>query len=48
VLTTADRRELRLLFDELAVLARAPTETREPVFPPLPGGGRAAARQRRK
>jgi ParB family chromosome partitioning protein len=48
VLTAADRRELRLLFDELAMLARAPNGKREPVFPPLPARGRAAARQRRE
>ena len=35
-LTDADRRELRLLFSELALLARAPTGPRQRVFPPLP------------
>jgi ParB family chromosome partitioning protein len=36
-LTTADRRELRLLFVELGMLARAsPNGRQEPVFPPLP------------
>jgi ParB family chromosome partitioning protein len=36
-LNEADRRELRLLFSELAMLARAPTSHRKRVFPPLPG-----------
>lgn len=36
-LTEADRRELRMLFSELAMLARAPTTPRKRVFPPLPG-----------
>jgi len=35
-LTEAERRELRLVFRELALLARAPSEQRERVFPPLP------------
>jgi ParB family transcriptional regulator, chromosome partitioning protein len=35
-LTEADRRELRLLFAELSMLARAPTSRRRRVFPPLP------------
>jgi ParB family chromosome partitioning protein len=35
-LTEPDRRELRLLFSELAMLARAPTGPRRRVFPPLP------------
>jgi len=35
-LTEADRRELRQLFSELAMLARASTERRKLVFPPLP------------
>jgi ParB family transcriptional regulator, chromosome partitioning protein len=35
-LTEPDRRELRQLFSELAMLARASTERRKPVFPPLP------------
>jgi ParB family chromosome partitioning protein len=35
-LTEADRRELRLLFSELAMLGRAPTRRRQRVFPPLP------------
>ncbi|HEY3062712.1 MAG TPA: ParB/RepB/Spo0J family partition protein [Chloroflexota bacterium] len=37
VLTDSDRRELRMLFSELALLARAPTQARRQVFPPLPG-----------
>jgi ParB family chromosome partitioning protein len=36
-LTEADRRELRLLFSELTLLARAPTSPQRHVFPPLPG-----------
>jgi hypothetical protein len=35
-LTEADRRELRLLFADLTMLARAPAEKRNRVFPPLP------------
>jgi ParB/RepB/Spo0J family partition protein len=35
-LTEADRRELRMLFSELSMLARAPTTPRRRVFPPLP------------
>jgi ParB family chromosome partitioning protein len=35
-LSEADRRELRLLFNELALLARAPAGPRQRVFPPLP------------
>jgi ParB family transcriptional regulator, chromosome partitioning protein len=35
-LTEADRRELRLLFSELALLARAPTGPRRRIFPALP------------
>jgi ParB family chromosome partitioning protein len=35
-LTEADRRELRQLFSELALLARAPNERQARVFPPLP------------
>ena len=35
-LTDAQRRELRLLFMDLALLAKAPPEKREIVFPPLP------------
>jgi hypothetical protein len=36
-LSEADRRELRLLFEELALLARArPRADRRPIFPPLP------------
>jgi len=35
-LTDAQRRELRLLFMDLAMLAKAPPEKRELVFPPLP------------
>jgi hypothetical protein len=35
-LTDAQRRELRLLFMDLAMLAKAPPEKREIVFPPLP------------
>ena len=35
-LTEPDRRELRLLFAELSMLARAPTTRRRRVFPPLP------------
>jgi ParB family transcriptional regulator, chromosome partitioning protein len=35
-LTEAQRRELRLLFMDLALLAKAPGERREMVFPPLP------------
>jgi len=35
-LTEPDRRELRLLFAELSMLARAPTTRRQRVFPPLP------------
>jgi ParB family chromosome partitioning protein len=35
-LTEAQRRELRLLFMDLAMLAKAPPEKREIVFPPLP------------
>jgi ParB family chromosome partitioning protein len=34
-LTNLDRRELRLLFSELSLLARAPERRRKPVFPPL-------------
>jgi hypothetical protein len=34
-LMEGDRRELRLLFSELSLLARAPKERRRPVFPPL-------------
>jgi ParB family transcriptional regulator, chromosome partitioning protein len=34
-LTEADRRELRLLFGELGMLARAPKERRKPIIPPL-------------
>jgi ParB family chromosome partitioning protein len=34
--TDADRRELRGLFRELVLIARAPTEKRKPIFPPLP------------
>ena len=36
-LSEADRRELRLLFSEMALLARAPGGPRKKVFPPLPG-----------
>jgi ParB family chromosome partitioning protein len=35
-LTDAERRELRLLFIDLSVLAKAPSEPRAVVFPPLP------------
>ncbi len=35
-LTDAQRRELRLLFMDLALLAKAPPEKRQIVFPPLP------------
>lgn len=35
-LTETQRRELRLLFMDLAMLAKAPPEKREIVFPPLP------------
>ncbi len=35
-LTEAQRRELRLLFMDLAMLAKAPPDKREIVFPPLP------------
>jgi hypothetical protein len=35
-LTEADRRELRQLFSELALLARAPNVQQARVFPPLP------------
>ena len=35
-LTESERRELRLTFQELAMLAKAPTEERRIVFPPLP------------
>ena len=35
-LSEAERRELRLLFVDLAVLARAPAEPKKLVFPPLP------------
>jgi hypothetical protein len=35
-LTEAQRRELRLLFMDLALLAKAPPEKREIIFPPLP------------
>jgi ParB family transcriptional regulator, chromosome partitioning protein len=35
-LTEAQRRELRLLFMDLALLAKAPPEKRKLVFPPLP------------
>jgi ParB/RepB/Spo0J family partition protein len=35
-LTETDRRELRLLFRDLAVLARAPSSEEQPQFPPLP------------
>jgi ParB family chromosome partitioning protein len=35
-LTEAQRRELRLLFMDLALLAKAPPDKRELVFPPLP------------
>jgi ParB family chromosome partitioning protein len=47
-LTPADRRELDLLFDELAMLARAPTHPRDPVLSPLLAGGRDATRQHRE
>jgi ParB family chromosome partitioning protein len=36
-LSEADRRELRLLFSEMALLARAPDGPRKKVFPPMPG-----------
>jgi ParB family chromosome partitioning protein len=36
-LNEADRRELRVLFDDLSLLGRAPTSARKRVFPPLPG-----------
>jgi ParB family transcriptional regulator, chromosome partitioning protein len=36
LLTEGDRRELRQLFAELGVLARAPSTPRKRVFPPLP------------
>lgn len=42
-LNEADRRELRLLFHDLAMLAKAPAEPRAIVIPPLPEG-RAARR----
>jgi ParB/RepB/Spo0J family partition protein len=35
-LSESERRELRAVFRELALLARAPSEQRERVFPPLP------------
>ncbi len=35
-LSEAERRELRLLFQDLAVVARAPAEQQAPHFPPLP------------
>ena len=38
-LSNADRRELRLLYTELGMLARAPLGPRRPVFPLLPGTG---------
>jgi ParB family transcriptional regulator, chromosome partitioning protein len=45
-LTDAQRRELRLVFMDLALLAKAPPDKRELVFPPLPvvSSRRASAR----
>src|SRR5262249_30255244 len=43
-LTSADRSALRSVFKALAILARAPTPPREPVFPPLPAARAARAR----
>src|SRR5262249_44945113 len=34
-LTDAERRELRLLFQDLALLAKVPTHRRGPIIPPL-------------
>jgi ParB family chromosome partitioning protein len=42
-LTEAERRELRMLFRELALLAKAPTERRKAVLPQLPAKVRSAA-----
>jgi ParB family chromosome partitioning protein len=42
-LTDADRAALRALYRDLALLARAPTTPRAPVFPPLPRVSNAAA-----
>jgi len=41
-LTPTDQRELRLLFTELAMLARARPGRKTPVIPPLPAVGRRA------
>jgi ParB/RepB/Spo0J family partition protein len=46
-LTETDRRELRMLFQELAQLARARTDSHEVVFPPLPEAAPARKRRRR-
>ena len=43
-LTESERRELRLAFQELAMLAKAPTEERAIVFPPLPQVARTPRR----
>jgi hypothetical protein len=42
-LSEAERRELRLLFRELALLAKAPTAQRKAVLPALPAKVRSAA-----
>jgi hypothetical protein len=42
-LSEAERRELRLLFRELALLAKAPADRRKAVLPPLPARARSAA-----
>jgi ParB/RepB/Spo0J family partition protein len=46
-LTESDRRELRMLFQELAQLGRAPTEAHEMIFPPLPETAPAPKRRQR-
>jgi ParB/RepB/Spo0J family partition protein len=47
-LTEADRRELRMLFDELALLARAPRERRARVFPALEVAMQVAGRRQHR
>ncbi|MBV9582147.1 MAG: ParB/RepB/Spo0J family partition protein [Chloroflexi bacterium] len=47
-LTESDRRELRILFQDLAIMGRAPTEVRAPIFPPLEQSSVGSRRQRSK
>ena len=47
-LSDAERRELRLLFEDLAVLARAPAQKRRLVFPPLPATSSRSSRHARR